>query len=89
MNISINNHRYDPAIDTLVAESKKGGECFHNFEFCDEKLYVNKGGYYYLERRAGVDKAYASWGGGTKGYGWRIIPLTEAEAENWKKAHKA
>lgn len=68
--------------------SYHGGGNQRNFNYFEENLYIKKTGEYFIEGWGNANSKYReyyddnNWGGGEE-----IIPLTEAEAEEWVMKH--
>jgi hypothetical protein len=87
----IENHTYDTDFDKLI-DTKTNGLATDSDMYYEENLYLNRAGIYYIHSIAGINADLFSYGsstsfsGGAHSYGARIKPLTDEEAEAWKKS---
>lgn len=60
---------------------------YSDFSYCEETLYKNKVGKYFIYGEGGSLSKYARQQGDTLSYGEAIIPLTRDEALEWAESH--
>lgn len=78
----IDGRTYNTATSKLVGEWSNG-ENTSDFNYCEEYLYINTKGAYFIHGAGGGYSKYATIVGHNRGWGERIIPLTLIEAQDW------
>ena len=88
MKAIINGKRYDTGKAMLLGSFVSGNDT-RDFSYYDEKLYKTpRSGAYFLAGSGNARSRYATdLGGGCRGSGDQITPLTEDEAFAWAQEH--
>ena len=82
MNKVINGKKYNT--DTAKMLAQIDNRLLPNdFGYESETLYLTKSGNYFLHGEGHVKSKYGEWRGNTRGWGEKIIPLSEEAAKNW------
>ena len=55
----------------------------NDFSYCEEALYKNTKGAYFLHGEGGAYSKYATMKGDNRGWGEQIVPMTKEEAQEW------
>ena len=82
----INGKRYDTRTAELMTESYNGYNS-RDFNWVHEELYRKKTGEYFLAGEGGPMTGYAEHVGSMRGYGEKIIPLSDDQARKWVEDH--